>query len=421
MKIQNVFLAVIFSLLFISSFAQKVVSKKIAKNPVLIEFKKNSCDCKDAVKINVDKTTTYGLTAPPTGFGSVKEIKSKNKSDKFSFEEEHNSSWYLLNINFDGEMVFEIIPQDTSNDYDFLLYKYTDTTFCETLQKKYLKPIRSNLSRVNSKTNGITGLASEAMNEFVGKGIGSANSKSVNVLKGEKYILVLDNVYPEGKGHTLNFNYIKQVTISGLVIGADSLPIKAEIALSDNKGTIVKQINTENDGKYSINTGMKENLNYTLDFSSDKSFIAIKTINTIDLKQSNTFTDIRTILVRLKKGTKYNMSSINFYGDKAILLPSSYSSVMALYNLMKKNKKMVIRIEGHINLPGGSSKNKVFEQTLSEDRAKTVCDYLQTQGIEKERITSIGYSATKMLFQNPKNEAEMSANRRVEINVISIE
>ncbi len=421
MKIRNSFLAIIFVLFFISALAQKNSVKKIAPKPIPVVIKKLACDCKDAVKINIVKSSTYGLTEVPLGFGSVQEIKSKNKSDKFSFEEEHNSAWYLLNINFDGEFVFEIIPQDTTNDYDFLLYKYTDSTFCKSLQKKKIKPIRSNLSRANSQTKGNTGLSMEAIKEFVGKGIGSAYSKSVSVQKGEKYILVLDNVYPEGKGHTLNFNYIKQVSISGVVINADSVPIKAEVSLTDNKGTIVKQLRTSDDGKYTINAGLRMNEDYTLDYSSDSTFIAVKTINTKELKQTNSFVNIHTILVRLKKGKKYEIRSINFYGNSPELLPSSYSSVEALFKLMQKNNKMLIQIEGHVNAGGNTKEEKVFEQILSNNRAKTVYDYLNKKGIETTRMTTIGYASSKMLFPHPKDEIESEANRRVEINVISLE
>lgn len=109
---------------------------------------------------------------------------------------------------------------------------------------------------------------------------------------------------------------------------------------------------------------------------------------------------------------KYNMSSINFFGGQATLLPSSYSSIEALYKLMKKNKRMIIRIEGHINGYG--------DHPLSVSRAKTVYNYLQEQGIEKERMSFIGFGGEKQLYPNPKNESESSANRRVEINVISI-
>ncbi|MES2284205.1 MAG: OmpA family protein [Bacteroidota bacterium] len=413
MKVRTTLSVLIILLFSFQSIAQKKGIEKTVLKPLPLVKANTACDCKDAIKINVTKIAQYGLTKPSLGFGSIQEIASKNKTDKLAFEAEHNTAWYLLNINFDGEFIFEITPEDSTNDYDFLLYKYTDTSFCKGIQKNKLKPIRSNLSRLDPQKNGITGLASEAKSEFVGKGIGAAYSKSVNVLKGEKYILVLDNVYPDGKGHTLNFNYVKQVVISGIVVDADSVPIMAEISLSDNIGNIVHQQNTSKDGKYTINSSMKESLNYTLSFSSDNSFNVVKTLNTNDLKKSNSFTDIRTILVRLKKGMKYNMSSINFYAGLAILLPSSFPSLLSLYKLLKKNKKMIIRIEGHINGYG--------DHPLSVSRAKTVYDYLLEQGIEKERMSFIGFGGEKQLYPNTRDETEASANRRVEINVISIE
>ncbi|MES2139544.1 MAG: OmpA family protein [Bacteroidota bacterium] len=413
MNFRTILTAIIILLFAIPSIAQKKSIEKTVTKPLPIQTANIVCDCKDAIKINVTKVAKYGLTKPSLGFGSIQEITSKSKTDKSAFEAEHNTAWYLLNINFDGEFVFEITPEDSTNDYDFLLFKYTDTSFCKAIQKNELKPIRSNLSRLDTQKKGNTGLATDAKSELVGKGIGAAYSKSVKVLKGEKYILVLDNVYQDGKGHTLNFNYIKQVSISGVILDADSVPVKSKISFSDDKGNLVKQVNTESDGKYTINTEMKEELNYSLSFSSDSSFSSIKTINTNELKQNNAFTDIRTILVRLKKGMKYNMSSINFYGSQAILLPSSFSSLIALYNLMKKNKRMIIRIEGHINGYG--------DHPLSVSRAKTVYDYLIEQGIEKERMSFIGFGGEKQLFPNTRDETQASANRRVEINVISIE
>ncbi|MDP1745624.1 MAG: OmpA family protein [Bacteroidota bacterium] len=412
MNIRTILSTIIILVFSISTFAQKNNVEKTVTKPLPTGTANTACDCKDAIKINTTKATQYGLTKPSLGFGSIQEITSKSKGDKSAFEAEHNTAWYLLSINFDGEFVFEITPQDTTNDYDFLLYKYTDTSFCQGIQKNKIKPVRSNLSRLNSQNKGITGLASDAKSEFVGKGIGAAYSKSVKVLKGEKYMLVLDNVYPDGKGHVIHFNYVKQVSISGVILDADSVPVKSEISFTDNKGNLVKQVNTESDGKYTINTEMKEDLNYSLSFSSDSSFTSIKTINTKELKQTNSFTDVRTILLKLKKGMKYNMSSINFFGGEATLLPSSYLSIEALYKLMKKNKRMIIRIEGHINGSG--------HHPLSVSRAKTVYDYLQKQGIEKERMSFIGFGGEKQLYPNTRNETEASANRRVEINVISI-
>lgn len=48
----------------------------------------------------------------------------------FYFEEEHNTAWYLINAKLTGELVLDIIPTDTLNDVDFILFNNIDTSFC---------------------------------------------------------------------------------------------------------------------------------------------------------------------------------------------------------------------------------------------------------------------------------------------------
>ena len=86
---------------------------------------------------------------------------------------------------------------------------------------------------------------------------------------------------------------------------------------------------------------------------------------------------------------------------------------------MEKNKKMVIRIEGHVNDPLGTF-NRESKQSLSESRANTVYEYLLGKGIKEERMSKIGFGDRHILYPQPKNEDEQEKNRRVEINVISI-
>ena len=86
---------------------------------------------------------------------------------------------------------------------------------------------------------------------------------------------------------------------------------------------------------------------------------------------------------------------------------------------MKKNKKMIIRIDGHVNDPLNAS-DAAFKQDLSERRAKTIFDFLLSKGIDKERLSTIGFSNKHMLFPKAKSEEEQKKNRRVEINVISV-
>jgi outer membrane protein OmpA-like peptidoglycan-associated protein len=133
---------------------------------------------------------------------------------------------------------------------------------------------------------------------------------------------------------------------------------------------------------------------------------------------------IKTILPKLKKGQKYKLGNINFYGDADILLPESYSSVESLGKLMKKNKKLIIQIEGHVNDAFKmelDTTNAYFDQTLSEKRALTIYNYLIKQGISTNRISYIGLSNKFPIYKTPREEFQAQANRRVEIKVVSFE
>ena len=383
---------------------------------------KIAADCHDAIPITLVQPSKYGPTQSPHLFGSIQEF-SADRNSEASFAQEHNSAWYLLNIKYDGELTFEIIPTDSMNDYDFLLYPYTDSTFCSSIINKSAKPIRSNIAANLHGTNGgMTGLTSNAKQDFHRQGVGDPLSRSITVKKGEKYMLVLDNVTPNGKGHTIYFHTFIKAEIKGIVLGPDSLPLIADVLLADPKGKTVGQTTTDASGKYELKADVEKNTPYSLVFSNDSSFIGTKIVNTADTKDGHTFKTMSAVLPKLKNGAKYPLGNINFYGNEARLLPESYPSVEALSRLMKKNKKMIIQIEGHVNGAGATAhelEGAEF-QDLSDSRAAMVRNCLIGAGISGSRMTTIGYAAKQMLFPHATNDEQQKANRRVEIKVVSI-
>ncbi|MFA6150566.1 MAG: OmpA family protein [Chitinophagaceae bacterium] len=389
-------------------------------------LKKVSCDCDSAILIKIFKLGAYSFTKAPSGFGRLQEITAKNNTTKTAFEQEHNSAWYLLEINNTGEMIFEITPKDKKDDYDFLLFPYKDSTTCAAILKEKIKPVRGNLSRNDTGNNSVTGLSAESKNEFSGKGVGAQFSKSINVKAGEKYLLVLDNVYENGKGHKLTFSLVKDVVIAGQVQNEEGKPVAAEVTLFDNKGSELLKTNSNVNGEYKIETTIKENLDYSLMFTAENSFFATRNINTKNLKDSNTFANIKTVLPKLKKGEKYKVGNLNFWPGSPELVARSLPSVSALYHLMKKNKGMKILIEGHVNNAGSKVKyDKAKEsgfswQLLSDQRSETIFNYLKEKGIDESRMNKIGYGDSRMLYPYAENEYEREANRRVEIKVISL-
>ena len=59
------------------------------------------------------------------------------------------------------------------------------------------------------------------------------------------------------------------------------------------------------------------------------------------------------------------------------------------------------------------------DQKLSEDRVKTIKNYLINKGISANRLTGKGYGDSKPIASNAKEETR-KLNRRVEFTIISI-
>lgn len=375
-------------------------------------------DCDNAMAIVIKGNKVFGPTTPPLGFGQVQEIpKRKN----LLFEKEHFTAWYLLDIQRDGEFVFEVVPTQPKDDYDFVVFAYYDG-LCKKIMAPDNLPLRSNLSRVDKSIQGISGLMANVKNTSVGAGIGNAYCKSMTVKQGEKYMLVLDNVYPNGGGHTIYFSFLKKVEIKGKVVDSDNLPVEADILLSDNFGNVIEKTRSDKNGGYQMKTNMKEGEIYNLSSRSPNTFISTQSLNTNDLINTTTFEDIQTVLPVLRVGEKYKLGNITFYGDMAELLPNSYPSVEALYELLQSNKKLVVQIEGHVNKGTvNNEKDVLFNQTLSEQRALTIYNYLVKKGISPKRLSSVGLSASQMIYPKPKDLKEQEANRRVEIKITSMD
>ncbi|MBK6524906.1 MAG: OmpA family protein [Crocinitomicaceae bacterium] len=87
-----------------------------------------------------------------------------------------------------------------------------------------------------------------------------------------------------------------------------------------------------------------------------------------------------------------------------------------LLDFLALNESVRIEIQGHVNDPG--NKNPKHSMTLSENRAKAVKKWLKDNGIDESRLTEVGYGATQMIYEKPKNAMEEEANRRVTIMII---
>ena len=105
-----------------------------------------------------------------------------------------------------------------------------------------------------------------------------------------------------------------------------------------------------------------------------------------------------------------DLGTVHFDTDKATLTPEGQATLQQAAAAMKSNPNTHLRIEGFTDSTGTEPHN----ETLSDQRAKTVADYLQSQGIDRSRLTGQGFAASKPVDTNatPQGKAD---NRRVEL------
>jgi len=110
---------------------------------------------------------------------------------------------------------------------------------------------------------------------------------------------------------------------------------------------------------------------------------------------------------------KFILPNILFETNSERLLPVSYNSLDELIVYLKENRKSKIRIIGHTDNVGKSYSNQI----LSENRAKSVSNYLISNGIHISRIQTNGKGETQPINTNATEDGRRS-NRRVEFEII---
>lgn len=105
-----------------------------------------------------------------------------------------NPAYFKFTVLKDTLLTFDIVPEDPTEDYDFLLYRCSSRTCVEDIKKKNIKPTRFCIS-INEEKNSSTGLSINSKAPGIGGGIGPAYASALPVKAGEVYYLVI--CYPE--------------------------------------------------------------------------------------------------------------------------------------------------------------------------------------------------------------------------------
>ena len=107
------------------------------------------------------------------------------------------------------------------------------------------------------------------------------------------------------------------------------------------------------------------------------------------------------------------MHGINFNTDSSKILPDSESILAQAKLALQDSVGVSVIIEGHTDNTGTPS----YNQLLSERRAKAVLAFLVANGIEKERLVSVGKGENSPVASNNSKEGRYQ-NRRVELRTV---
>ncbi|MDH6356510.1 OmpA family protein [Parabacteroides sp. PF5-9] len=109
-------------------------------------------------------------------------------------------------------------------------------------------------------------------------------------------------------------------------------------------------------------------------------------------------------------------SGILFATNSSTVSDASKSALYNFSNTLKANPDTYIKVIGHTDSTG----NVDYNQTLSEKRAKSVNDYLLSQGVRQDRMTYEGKGIHEPVADNKTVEGR-ALNRRVEILIMANE
>jgi len=117
------------------------------------------------------------------------------------------------------------------------------------------------------------------------------------------------------------------------------------------------------------------------------------------------------------------LKNVFFDLNKASLRPESFIELNKLVDFLNLNKQLKIEIAGHTDTRGDAKDNLL----LSDNRAKSVVEYLISKGIDASRLQAKGYgesqpiisdAAIEAMNSEKEKEAAHQENRRTEYKII---
>ena len=186
-----------------------------------------------------------------------------------------------------------------------------------------------------------------------------------------------------------------------------------ENAIVKNGGKMVYKnsnaLDADLEASYYLSTKEKEYWVKLFNFGGTPNEVERFTLYVLEMEQMKQEVDATKMFEAINKDG-FIALYINFETSKADIKPESQPIIQQIADMLKQNAGLKVSIEGHTDNTGTEKSN----QTLSENRAKSVVSALIAKGIDKGRLSSKGWGQSKPVADNKTDEGK-AKNRRVEI------
>lgn len=392
MKKKFLFTIIFIVALIISAQAQQTKisktnkGKKTAVKPTASEIPlpARCADCFFAAPLQVD--VPFGPTEPQRGYGFVSEIKRDAKV-KNVFEQEHNSVWYILTVPYNGKLCIDVTPKAASDDYDLLVYKYTNKYFCNRIIGNKVLPVRSILSANNSEVSGRTGIGLKGTLTNIPKTSAAPYGMYIDVKADEQYIIVVDNLTEGGLGHTIS------ATVNTDYAPLTVLPIDSANREKTTANLLVKDSETNNIILEKEDVGAQRikilpNKAYFISLKKEGYFNYLRAVSHAQAVKDSILT---ARLVEIKVGSNLPITGELYFDvdelNNVSILPESYPALNDVVKLLQDYPRISVEVIGRITTEGYNIKKDAENSRL---RAEAIKNYLIGRGIPESNLRARG-------------------------------
>jgi peptidoglycan-associated lipoprotein len=243
--------------------------------------------------------------------------------------------------------------------------------------------------------------------------------------KGDDDIYTFVNEDPDLK--VVNY-YLQGITyLHGNDDNLQILP-NTRVSLYDEKGELMQDYVTGNDGKFLFR--VYENEKYNLVAETDGYLVKRQTYTTegrsVDPKTlkdliTNITLDTTVVLEKIELNKIFVLENIYYEYNKSDIRPDAARELDKLVQLLSDNPEIKIELSSHTD----SVDTREYNLGLSQRRAESAVNYLVQRGISPDRLIAKGYGEDRPIARNTNpdgtdNPVGRQKNRRTEFKILEV-